>query len=208
MTPLVILLRRVPAVAVFTASHVVIFTIVGLVRNQTFLWIYLPALAASIAIVVWIDHRWGPIPVVLLWLLSIWAAMHLAGGLAADPSGQRTILYNWWLIDGYLRYDQVVHGFGIGAATAVLAFAARDSDRPLVWGFVLAQVVGVVNETAENIFATFVEESNVGDWVNTTWDIIWHLVGALVAMIWMDRRGIPGTRRGETSPYRLEGELD
>jgi len=208
MTPLVILLRRVPAVAVFTASHVAIFTVVGLLRDQTFLWIYLPALAASIAIVVWIDHRWGPIPVVLLWLLSIWAALHLAGGLAPDPSGKRSILYGWWLIDGYLRYDQVVHGFGIGAATAVLAFAARDTDRPLVWGFVLAQVVGVVNETAENIFAAFVEESNVGDWVNTAWDIIWHLVGALVAVIWMGRYGIPGTRHGEVSPYHLEGELE
>jgi hypothetical protein len=208
VTALTSLLRRTPAVALFTLVHVVVFTIVGLARNQTFLWIYLPALAASIAIVVWIDHRWGPIPVVLLWLLSIWAAMHLAGGLAADPSGQRAILYNWWLIDGYLRYDQVVHGFGIGAATALLAFAARDTDRPLVWGFVLAQVVGVVNETAENIFAAFVEESNVGDWVNTAWDIIWHLVGALVAVIWMARRGIPGTRRGETSPYHLEGELE
>jgi hypothetical protein len=208
VTALALLLRRTPAVALFTLVHVVVFTIVGLARNQTFLWIYLPALAASIAIVVWIDHRWGPIPVVLLWLLSIWAAMHLAGGLAADPSGQRAILYNWWLIDGYLRYDQVVHGFGIGAATALLAFAARDTDRPLVWGFVLAQVVGVVNETAENIFAAFVEESNVGDWVNTAWDIIWHLVGALVAVIWMGRRGIPGTRRGETSPYHLEGELE
>lgn len=208
MTPLVVLLRRAPAVAVFTASHIVIFTIVGLLRDQVFLWIYLPALAASIAIVVWIDHRWGPIPAVLLWLLSTWAAMHLAGGLAADPSGTSTILYGWWLIDGYLRYDQVVHGFGIGAATAVLAFAARDTDRPLVWGFVLSQVAGVVNETAENLVAVFVENTNVGDWVNTTWDIIWHLVGALIAVMWMGRYGIPGTRRGETSPFHLEGELE
>jgi len=85
----------------------------------------------------------------------------------------------------------------------VLAFAARGSDRPLVWGFVLAQGVGVINETAENIFAAFVEESNVGDWVNTAWDIIWHLAGALVAVIWMSRRGIPGTRGGEASPLLL-----
>lgn len=208
MAALTRLLRRVPAVAIFTAGYVVVLTIVGLARHQTFLWIYLPALAACIAIVVWIDHRWGPIPTVLLWLLSIWAAMHLAGGLLPDPSGKRTILYGLWLIDGYLRYDQVVHGFGIGAATAVLAFAARDSDRPLVWGFVLAQVVGLVNETAENLFALVVDNSNVGDWVNTAWDIAWHLIGALVAVIWMGRRGIPGTRRGETSPYHLEGELE
>jgi hypothetical protein len=207
VTPLVVLLRRTPAVALFTLGHVTVFTIVGLVRDQSFLWVYLPAMAASITIVVWIDHRWGPIPVVLLWLLSIWAGMHLAGGLAPDPSGQKDILYGWWLIDGYLRWDHLVHGFGIGAATAVLAFAARDSDRPLIWGFVLAQVVGVVNETAENIVALFVEGSNVGDAVNTAWDIIWHLVGALVAVIWMTQRGIPGTEFGRAGRLDLESEI-
>jgi len=205
MTALRRLLRRAPAVAIFTAAYVVVLTVVGLARQQTFLWIYLPALAACIAIVVWIDHRWGPIPTILLWLLSIWAGMHLAGGLLPDPSGTKTILYGFWLLDGYLRYDQVVHGFGIAAATAVLAFAARDSDRPLVWGFVLAQVVGLVNETAENTFALVVENSNVGDWVNTAWDIAWHLIGATVAIMWMSRRGIPGTQ--ETGPYHVEGEL-
>jgi len=197
--PLGVLLRRTPAVAWFTAAHLAVFTIVGLVRGQTFLWIYLPALAASIAVVVWIDDRFGPIPTVLLWLLSIWAAMHLAGGVAPDPSGKREILYNWWLIDGYLKWDHVVHGFGIGAATAVLAFAARNADRPLAWGFVLAQGVGLVNETAENIFAAFVEGSNVGDAVNTAWDLFWHLAGALIAVIWMSQRGIPGTAELEVA---------
>jgi hypothetical protein len=72
---------------------------------------------------------------------------------------------------------------------------------------VLAQVVGVVNETAENIFALFVEGSNVGDAVNTAWDIIWHLVGALVAVIWMSRRGIPGTAFGRARRLDLESEI-
>jgi hypothetical protein len=199
--PLADLVRRVPAVAWFTVAHVAVFTAVGVARGQTFLWIYLPALAACIAIVAWVDHRWGPIPTVLLWLLSIWAAMHLAGGVAPDPSGRGDILYTWWLIDGYLKWDHVVHGFGIGTATTVLAYAARDTDRPLGWGFVFAQGIGVVNETAENIFAAFVEGSNVGDAVNTMWDLGWHLIGSLVAIIWMSRRGIPGT-----DPARLELE--
>ncbi|MEX0827255.1 MAG: hypothetical protein WD184_10950 [Acidimicrobiia bacterium] len=202
MRPLVALVRRVPAVAWFTAAHVVVFTIVGVARGQTFLWIYLPLLAASIAVVVWIDHKWGPIPTVLLWLLSIWAAMHLAGGLAPDPSGRRDILYNWWLLDGYLKWDHVVHGFGIGVATAVLAYAARDTDRPLWWAFLFAQGIGVVNETVENIFAALVEGSNVGDAANTAWDLGWHLIGSLMAIVWMSKRGIPGT--GPARP-ELEG---
>jgi hypothetical protein len=184
--------RRAPWPVVFTGAHVTVFSIVGAARHETFLWVYLPALIACVGIVVFLDHRFGPIPTPLLWLLTIWAAMHLAGGLLPDPSGRKDILYGFWLIDGVLRWDQVVHGFGIGAATATLAFAARESGRPLMWGFVLAQVVGGVNETAENVFAHFVANSNVGDAVNTMWDLAWHVIGATVAVAWMRRYGIPG----------------
>jgi hypothetical protein len=185
-------IERNRAAAVFLAASIAILTVVGLVRGNWYLWVYLPVLAACIGVVAFLDHRRGPIPTVLIWLLAVWAAMHLAGGLAANPTGDTEILYGMWLIDGVLRYDQVVHGFGIGAATAVFAFAARDSGRPLFWGFVLSQVVGLVNETAENVFASLVEDSNVGDVVNTTWDMVWHVIGAAVATLWMARRGIPG----------------
>jgi len=186
------LVRRAPWPVAFTGVHVALFSVVGAARHETFLWVYLPALVACVAIVVFVDHRYGPIPTPLLWLLTIWAAMHLAGGLLPDPSGRKDILYGYWVVDGVLRWDQVVHGFGIGAATATLAFAARDSGRPLMWGFVLAQGVGLVNETAENLFAHFVANSNVGDAVNTMWDLTWHVIGATVAVVWMRRYGIPG----------------
>lgn len=185
-------IARNRAAAAFLGASIAILTVVGLVRGNWYLWVYLPVLAACIGVVAFLDHRRGPIPTVLIWLLAVWAAMHLAGGLAANPTGDTEILYGMWLIDGVLRYDQVVHGFGIGAATAVFAFAARDSGRPLFWGFVLSQVVGLVNETAENVFASLVEDSNVGDIVNTTWDMVWHVIGAAVATLWMARRGIPG----------------
>ena len=191
------IVRRNPGPALLLAGCVATFTVVGLVRGVWFLWVYLPALVASIGIVVAIDHFKGPNPGSLLWLLVIWAGMHLAGGLAPNPTGESEILYGMWIVDGVLRYDQVVHGFGIAAATAVFAYAARESDRPLFWGFVLAQVVGLVNETAENVFAAFVEEANVGDMINTMWDLIWQLIGAAVATLWMVRRGIPGHARGE-----------
>ncbi len=192
MGAFVALVKRTPSVAAFTLAHVVVFSVVGAARHEGFLWLYLPALAASIAIVVFIDHRHGPIPTSLLWLLTIWAALHLAGGLLPNPTGRSSILYGFWFIDGILRWDQVVHGFGIGAATATLAFAARDSDRPLMWGFVLAQGVGLVNETVENVFAHFVANSNVGDAVNTMWDLAWHVIGATIAVLWMRRFGLPG----------------
>ena len=197
MKAFITLIRRNPGAARFLSAVIALMTVIGLVRHVWFLWIYLPAMAACIGIVTFIDHRRGPIPKVLVWLLAVWATLHLAGGLFPNPSGDSEILYGMWLIDGVLRYDQVVHGFGIATVTAVLAHAARDTERPLFWGFILAQVVGLVNETAENLFALFVDESNVGDIVNTAWDMAWHVIGAGVATLWMVRRGIPGQVYGE-----------
>lgn len=187
----VALVRREPVITTFLVTATAALTVAGVVRAESYLWVYLPALVASIAIVVVIDRRWGPIPGVLLWLLSIWAVLHLAGGLLADPSGSPNgILYETWLIDGVLRWDQLVHGFGIGAATLTLIVASRRSDRPLLWGFIWGQVVGLVNETAENVLALFVENTRVGDVVNTAWDIGWNLIGGGLAVAWVARTGI------------------
>ena len=192
MSSLATLAYRERSVTVFTIGFTVLFTVIGLVRHEAFLWVYLPALAASVAIVAWIDDRWGPIPSIQLWMLSAWAGLHLAGGLAANPTGQTDILYGMWLIDGVLRWDQMVHGFGIAAATFTLITAAGSSERPLLWGFAIGQSVGLANETAENVFAAFVDNSNVGDAVNTAWDLGWHLIGGFAAVLWVVTKGVPG----------------
>ena len=192
MSFLATLAYRERSVTAFTIGFTVLFTVIGLIRHEVFLWVYLPVLAASVAIVGWIDGRWGPIPSIQLWMLSVWAGLHLAGGLAANPTGQTDILYGMWLIDGVLRWDQMVHGFGIAAATFTLITVARGSERPLLWGFAIGQGVGLVNETAENVFAAFVDNSNVGDAVNTAWDLGWHLIGGSAAVLWVAVKGVPG----------------
>ena len=82
MTAFVDLVRRNPGPAALLAAATAVLTTVGLVRGVWFVWIYLPALVACIAILVAIDHRRGPIPRMLMWLLAIWATIHLAGGRA------------------------------------------------------------------------------------------------------------------------------
>ena len=191
MSALTDLVRRQPVVAAFTGGYVAIFTIVGIALGRPFVWIYLPLMVASIAAVVMVDRRAGPLPAAVLWTLSVWGALHLAGGLLGDPSGRSSILYNWWLVDGWLRYDQVVHGYGIAVATVALTHAARRRDRPVLRGFVWAQGIGVGNEVVENVFARLVEGSNVGDAVNTTWDLVWHLIGGMAAVAWMVRARFP-----------------
>ena len=87
MAALGALIRREPAVAAFTAVHVVVMAVLGTVWGRSFTWIYVPLLVASIAAVVIIDGRVGGLPRSDLWLLSIWALAHMSGGLLGDPSG-------------------------------------------------------------------------------------------------------------------------
>ena len=178
------LTRREPAVAVFTVLHIVVMSWLGVALGRSFVWIYLPLMVASVAAVVFVDGRFGPLRRSDLWLLSVWALLHLAGGILGDPSGIKDILYSWWLVDGVLKYDQVVHGYGIAVATVALTHAAARSGvrRPLMVGAVVAQAIGVGNEIVENVFAAFVESSNVGDAVNTAWDLTFHLIGGTIAV--------------------------
>ena len=126
-------------------------------------------------------------------MLSIWGAGHLAGALLGDPSGKRDILYSWWLLDGVLRYDQIVHGFGIATVTLAIAYASRRSPNAILRGFLWGQAVGVGNEIIENVFAALVDGSNVGDAVNTTWDLVFHVIGGTAAVFWLRRRGYSTT---------------
>src|SRR5262245_44542580 len=57
-----------------------------------------------------------------LWALSIWGALHMAGGLVPVPEnwpidGDVRVLYSLWLIPGRLKYDQVTHFYGFAVLT-------------------------------------------------------------------------------------------
>jgi hypothetical protein len=86
------------------------------------------------------------------------------------------------------RYDQFVHAYGFFIATlvawrAILA-ASRNSLRPS-FGVLFAVVcfgmgLGALNEVVE-FTATRFMNTNVGDYVNTGWDLVSNLVGAVIA---------------------------
>ena len=94
--------------------------------------------------VVWLaDRRVGFSPFVL-WGLSGWGLVHMAGGLIAVPetwpiNGEHRVLYSLWLIPDLLKYDHVVHAFGFGVTTLVcweglcaILKAQRTSVEPAV----------------------------------------------------------------------------
>ena len=127
--------------------------------------------------------------------LTIWSAMHLAGGGIEWGDGR---IYDCMLIplsDKYpiFRYDQMVHIFGFGVATLVMF----DVIRPLLkdpqassvgLGVVLVMAglgAGAFNEVVEFIVNAIVPESGVGGYVNTSLDLCSNFIGALIALVYI-----------------------
>jgi hypothetical protein len=111
------------------------------------------------------------------------------------------VLYSLWLIPEHLKYDQIVHAFGFGVTTWVCwqgLQAIHPAERPTFGRLVLAGSAslgfGALNEVIEFIATRLIENTNVGDFVNTGWDLVSNLVGATIAVVligWLDRPQAP-----------------
>jgi hypothetical protein len=142
-----------------------------------------------------------------MWGLALWGLAHMAGGLVPVPvswpiHGNVRVLYSLWLIPDRLKYDQVVHAWGFGVTTfvcwqglcAILAGNRRASMKPTLGMLTLCAAAsmgfGALNEVVEFAATLVVEETNVGDYVNTGWDLVSNGVGATAAagLIWLRER--------------------
>lgn len=140
-------------------------------------------------------------PLHILWGLSLWGLLHMAGG--SVPVGD-TVLYGYKIYpflvgEGQLyvlKMDQVIHAFGFGVATLVahhllLAHAWRESASR-VWLAVAAVLIGTglgaLNEVIEFLVVLTVEYNGVGDLYNMGLDLIFNLAGALSAALFAHQR--------------------
>ena len=127
--------------------------------------------------------------------------MHMAGGLVTVPQSWPTqgsdVLYSLWLVPDRLKYDHVVHAYGFGVATWVcwqgLCAAVPGSRglQPTVGLLALAGTAGIglgaLNEVVEFVATLVIPNTNVGGYVNTGWDLVANLVGAMVAVVLIRR---------------------
>lgn len=129
----------------------------------------------------------------ILWGLTVWAAMHMSGGGLYIKG---TKLYELILIplsDTYqiLKYDQVVHAFGFGVATLVMYHLLRPQLRDGARAWISLSIVvvmaglgaGALNEIVEFTATVIVANTGVGGYVNNSLDLVFNLVGAVVAMV-------------------------
>jgi len=132
-------------------------------------------------------------PPAMLWALSLWGLMHMAGGgVPVDGS----VLYNLRLVPlldtpqmYILKYDQAVHAYGFGI-TAWLLWHLMVRHYPATRGTATAAVypvfgsmgLGALNEMIEFTAVLLVPDTNVGGYYNTALDLVFNAAGATLAM--------------------------
>ncbi|MCA9285718.1 MAG: DUF2238 domain-containing protein [Phycisphaerales bacterium] len=160
--------------------------------NREFLF-YVVVLAVLLAIGLAVHVRVGFSPWVLRGL-TLWAVLHMAGGLVPVPAGwpingEQRVLYSWWLVPDRLKYDQVVHAFGFGVTTWAfwqgLRRMTHDSVHPTLGALFTcacaAMGCGALNEVVEFVAVLTMPKTNVGGYDNTGWDLVSNTAGAVFA---------------------------
>ena len=145
-------------------------------------------------------HRRAGFSRTVLWGLSLWGLAHMAGGLLPVPeswpiNGEHRVLYSWWLVPNTLKYDHVVHAYGFGVTTLacweglkrMLGRAGETHPQPTLGRLTLcaaaAMGFGALNEVVEFAATLLVPETNVGGYINTGWDLVSNLIGAVLAAL-------------------------
>lgn len=177
------------ATLVYIAGFAAIFLSSG---NREFLW-YIATLLVLVALVA-AGQRKAAFPAAILWSLSLWGLVHMAGG--GVPVGD-SVLYAHLVLPvltsgeiAILRYDQIVHFYGFGVTAWLLwhllrlHFPAMDRTRSIYVFAVLGSMgLGAVNEMIEFAAVVMFPQTNVGGYVNTALDLLFNAAGAVFAMI-------------------------
>ncbi len=179
-------------VALFTAAYVIAFTIWFLsIGNYEFI-VYVVTMVALV-LLVGFSLETARYPIAMLWALTIWGLLHMAGG--GVPVGG-SVLYNLSLVPlvetgdmVILKYDQVVHAYGFGVTAWVLHHLltlhypdTRGTATALVFPALASMGLGAVNEIIEFSAVLMVPDTNVGGYVNTALDLCFNALGAVLAV--------------------------
>lgn len=130
-----------------------------------------------------------------LWGLTIWAFLHMAGGVFYFGG---TRLYEIILIPivdsgeyQILRYDQAIHAFAFGVTTLIMYELIRPHLKDKITRWVAISIVivmaglgvGALNEIIEFFIGLASTDNKIGGYENTSLDLVADLVGAIIAMV-------------------------
>lgn len=178
------------AIIWFTISYMAIASLIS-IQTQNWEFIVYIVIVLAIGLVTLVVHRSVGLSVGVLACLSAWGLLHMLGGLVHLPAdwpseGTKHVLYSWWIIPNYLKFDNIVHTFGFATATWVCwqavkqALAIRVPRFGVLTMCALAGMgLGSINEVIEFMTTLIIPNTNVGGFVNTGWDLTCNMIGAI-----------------------------
>ena len=193
---------RLLGVTLFTLAYMGAAIAASVAKGNSEFVFYIVVMLVLIGVVAWVHSRVN-LTTGLIWALSIWGFLHMAGGLVPLPAGwpyngEHAVLYSWWIIPPErLKYDQVVHAYGFAVTTwlcwhglrAAIAGTGvpRGEIRPTLGLLVLCAAggmgFGALNEVIEFIAVLTIPNTNVGGYENTGWDLVSNLCGCVLAAV-------------------------
>lgn len=178
---------------VFNLLYIIPFTVYyASIKNYEFLG-YIAVLVV-IFLGIAITLRKTKLDNVILSGLSIWGLLHMAGGgvLVNGAVLYRYIIYEFVRTPDYviLRFDQFVH-FYLYVIVAMAAFQilnreVKGKSSAFLIGFfaaLTAMGIGGLNEVVEFMMVLFLDQTGVGGYYNTAWDIVANSLGGIVGAI-------------------------
>ncbi len=193
-----ILTRREIPIAIVNAIYIPIFTLLAIGRANYEFLLYVGVILLDGGLILWKQRsvQFGP---PILWGLTVWGFLHMAGG---NVSLGEDVLYGLMLIPVYeplhiLRYDQVVHLFGFGVATLIChhllcPYLKEGVGRTGCLFFLIVLMgsgFGALNEIVEFIAVLTFPETGVGGYKNTLVDLVFNLLGGVIAATWLTASG-------------------
>lgn len=177
----------------FNLAYIIPFTIYYIsIKNFEFLWYIFILVVIFLAVAGTL--RKTKFDYVILWGLSLWGLMHMAGG-GLLVRGE--VLYAFKLIPivenaNYfiLKYDQFVH-FYLYVIVSMAVFHILEKQLHSKANYLIIYLItalasigiGALNEIAEFISVLAFPETGVGNYYNNSWDLVFNSLGAFLGVV-------------------------
>jgi len=183
-------------IVIVNAILILIFGIISLRRENYEFIAYIVVIVFFFALILSTNKK-NNLSNGILWALTLWAFLHMFGGIVRIGDGVAYKLILIKIIETseftILRYDQAVHALGFGVATMVGYSLLKPYLNSVTnWKVVSVFLVligmgaGALNEIIEFMAVLYFPETGVGGYYNNSWDLVFNGLGAVIAVIWIN----------------------
>ena len=135
-------------------------------------------------------HKKYKFPFIILAGFSFWIFLHMLGGSVING----VWIYGYMLINligepyFILKYDQLIHFYCYLVIGAIMFYMTKKHIKkitaiPLFIIIMAAIGVGALNEIFEFTMVLFLENTGVGDYYNTSLDLVFNALGAIIGVL-------------------------